>query len=156
MCDHVRPVHGNVFKPIFDFFYNYLVGYDGDKTPSIVYSPLLSKHPLDPDGRWFGAMRREMSQRYPQYWSDIKDAFHIQCLAAFFFVTFGVVALAVTFGKLMNNYTDGYMGDSEMLLATSFSCMLMAVIGTEPHTVLSGTAAMVVIETVIYRVINFL
>jgi hypothetical protein len=121
-----------------------------------VYSPLLSKqHPLESDGRWFGGMRREMTKRYPQYWSDVKDAFHIQCLAAFFFVTFGVVALAVTFGKLLLKYTDGFMGDSEILLATSFSCMLMAVIGTEPHTVLSGTAAMVVIETVIYKVSYF-
>ena len=115
---------------------------------------MLSKHPLDPDGRWFGGMRREITLRYSKYLSDIKDAFHIQCLAAFFFVTFGVVALAVTFGKLVMKYTDGYMGDSEMLLATSFSCILMAIIGTEPHTVLSGTAAMVVIETVIYRVSN--
>jgi hypothetical protein len=132
----------------------YFPGYHGSSTPSIVYSPLLSKHPLEPDGRWFGGMRREMTSRYPQYPSDVKDACNIQCLGAFFFVTFGVVALAVTFGKLLHNYTDGYMGDSEMLLATCFSCVLMAIIGTEPNTVLSGTAAMVVIETVIYRVSN--
>lgn len=100
-------------------------------------------------------MRREIALRYPQYWSDVKDAFHIQCLASFFFVTFGVVALSVTFGKLLVKYTAGFMGPSEMLLATSFSSMLMALLGTEPHTVLSGTAAMVVIETVIYRVTFF-
>ncbi|XP_028396743.1 anion exchange protein 3-like isoform X2 [Dendronephthya gigantea] len=130
---------------------SFLNGQGGSRTPSIVYSPLLSTHPLEPDGRWFGGMRREMRLRYPKYWSDIKDAFHIQCLASFFFVTFGVIALAVTFGKLLLKYTDGYMGDSEMLLATSFSCILMAIVGTEPHTVLSGTAAMVIIETVIYK-----
>ena len=130
----------------------YILAYGGSSNPSIAYSPLLSKHPLEPDGRWFGGMRREMTLRYPQYSSDVKDAFHIQCLAAFFFVTFGVVALAVTFGKLLLKYTDGCMGDSEMLLAVSFSCMLMAIVGTEPTTVLSGTAAMVVIETVIFRV----
>ena len=137
-----------------DDIMSFLSGYGGSSNPSIVYSPLLSKHPLEPDGRWFGGMRREMTLRYPQYSSDVKDAFHIQCLAAFFFVTFGVVALAVTFGTLLLKYTDGYMGDSEMLLAASFSCMLMAIVGTEPTTVLSGTAAMVVIETVIFRASN--
>lgn len=118
---------------------------------SLVYSPLLAMYPLERDGRWFGGLRREMARRYPLYWSDIKDAFHIQCLAAIFFVTFGVIALSVTFGKLLLIYTDGYMGDSEMLLATSCSCMLMALVGTEPHAVISGTAAMVIIETVIFK-----
>ena len=107
---------------------------------------------MQSDGRWFGGVRREIARRYPLYWSDIRDAFHIQCLAAFFFLLFGVIALAVTFGNLLVKYTNGYMGDREMLIATCFSCLLMAIMGTEPHTVIGGTAAMVVIETVIYKV----
>lgn len=111
-------------------------------------------HPLHPDGRWFGGLRREMVNRYPMYWSDIKDGFHIQCLATIFYLAISLIAMCLTYGQVIAKYTKNYIGASEMLLGTSISCILMAVLGTEPLAVIAGTAAMMIFESSTYQVLG--
>lgn len=109
-------------------------------------------HPLHPDGRWFGGLRREISKRYPTYWSDIKDGFHIQCVAAIFYLAISLIAMCLTYGQVIAKYTKDYIGPSEMLMGTALSCILMAVLATEPLTVIAGTAAMLIFENSTYQV----
>ena len=109
-------------------------------------------HPLQPDGRWFGGIRREFVKRYPLYWSDIRDGFNIQCLASLIYLSISLVAMCLTYGQVIAKYTKSYMGASEMLRATSISCIAMAVIGTEPLSVIAGTTAMLIFESSTYQV----
>ncbi|XP_046846382.1 band 3 anion transport protein-like isoform X3 [Xenia sp. Carnegie-2017] len=112
----------------------------------------IEVHPLHPDGRWFGGLRREMAKRYPLYLSDIKDGLHIQCFAAILYLSISLIAMCLTYGQVIAKYTKNYIGSSEMLLGTAISCVLMAVLGTEPLTVIAGTAAMLIFESSTYQV----
>ena len=109
-------------------------------------------HPLHADGRWFGGLRRELRQRYPLYWSDLKDGLHIQCLASILYLAISLIAMSLTYGQVIAKYTKNYIGPSEMLLSTSLSCMVMALFGTEPLAVIAGTAAMLIFENGSYQV----
>ena len=111
-------------------------------------------HPLQPDGRWFGGLRRELAKRYPIYWSDIKDGLSIQCVASLFYLAISLTAMCLTYGQVIAKYTKDYMGASEMLLATAISCCVMAVFATEPLSVIAGTAAMLIFESSAYQVRN--
>lgn len=54
--------------------------------------------------RCFGGLIRDVKRRYPLYWSDIKDAFNLQCLASIIFIYFAALSPAITFGGLMGKY----------------------------------------------------
>lgn len=60
-----------------------------------------SDDPLQRSGRLFGGLIRDVVRRYPQYVSDIKDAFNPQCMAAVIFIYFAALSPAITFGGLL-------------------------------------------------------
>jgi hypothetical protein len=109
-------------------------------------------HPLHPNGAWFGGLQREFKLRYLRYWSDIKDGFHIQCLASLFYLAISITAMCLTYGQVICKYTMGNLGPVEMLSATSLSCILVAIFATEPLSVIAGTAAMLIVESSTYQV----
>ena len=47
-----------------------------------------------------------MLRKAPWYFSDFKDALHLQCLASFFFMYFACLTPIVTFGGLLDTATD--------------------------------------------------
>ena len=113
---------------------------------------LRDPHPLHANGAWFGGLQREIKLRYSQYWSDIKDGFHIQCLASLFYLAISLTATCLTYGQVICKYTMGNLGPVEMLSATSLSCILMAILATDPMSVIAGTATMLIVEASTYQV----
>lgn len=59
--------------------------------------------------RLFGGLINDLKRKYGNYWSDIRDGFHIQCVASTFFLFFACITPIVTFGGLMGQATDNYM-----------------------------------------------
>jgi len=45
-------------------------------------------------------------RKVPWYFSDFKDALHLQCLASFFFMYFACLTPIITFGGLLDTATD--------------------------------------------------
>lgn len=62
--------------------------------------------PLKRTGRPFGGLIKDITRRYPKYWSDIKDAFSLQGLAALIFIYFAAVSPAITFGGLVGKRAE--------------------------------------------------
>jgi hypothetical protein len=62
--------------------------------------------------------------------------------------------MCLTYGQVIAKYTKDYIGPSEMLFGTAISCILMAVLGTEPLAVIAGTAAMMIFESSTYQVLH--
>lgn len=60
--------------------------------------------------------------------------------------------MCLTYGQVIAKYTKNNLGPSEMLSATALSCILLAIFGTEPLSVIAGTAAMMIFESSIYQV----
>ncbi|KAJ8313637.1 hypothetical protein KUTeg_008198 [Tegillarca granosa] len=58
----------------------------------------------------FLGLIRDIKRKVPFYLSDFKDAIHIQCLASFIYVFLGTMTPNVTFGGLLGEATDQYMG----------------------------------------------
>ena len=77
--------------------------------PHIALSEMLKKEelnigdPLKRTGRVFGGLINDVRRRYRHYKSDIKDAFNVQCLAAFVFIYFACLSPAIAFGGLLGN-----------------------------------------------------
>ena len=62
----------------------------------------IKDSPLKRTGRPFGGLVNDIKKRYPLYWSDIKDAFNLQCLATWIFIYFAALSPAITFGGLIS------------------------------------------------------
>lgn len=60
-----------------------------------------SKQPEEKQYRFFNGMIKDISNRYPQYWSDITDCLNFQCLTSIVFMFFASFAPAITFGGLL-------------------------------------------------------
>ena len=75
--------------------------------------------PLARTGKLFGALINDVKRRYSVYLSDLKDGLNGQCAAATIFLFFAVLSPAITFGGLLEEKTDKWMGASETLLGSA-------------------------------------
>uniref|UniRef100_A0A8C6LEA0 Anion exchange protein n=1 Tax=Nothobranchius furzeri TaxID=105023 RepID=A0A8C6LEA0_NOTFU len=116
---------------------------------SSVDSVVQSKSSADPlrrSGRLFGGLIKDVRQRYPQYLSDIRDALNPQCMAAIIFIYFAALSPAITFGGLLGEKTEGLIGVSELIVATSLQGIVFSVLGAQPLLVIGFSGPLLVFE----------
>lgn len=86
------------------------------------------EEPLKRSGRLFGGLIKDVTRRYPQYLSDIRDALNPQCMAAIIFIYFAALSPAITFGGLLGEsrkrFTDRRCSCLGSLLSTLTSPLL--------------------------------
>ncbi|KAL4222173.1 Sodium bicarbonate cotransporter 3 [Mactra antiquata] len=99
----------------------------------------------------FQGLYYDIKRKIPWYWSDFKDGIHIQCLAAFVYVFLGTFTPNVTFGGLLGQATDQYMGVMECIFAAAVTGILFALFAGQPLNILGSTGPMLVLETIIYN-----
>uniref|UniRef100_A0A3Q2Q207 Uncharacterized protein n=1 Tax=Fundulus heteroclitus TaxID=8078 RepID=A0A3Q2Q207_FUNHE len=120
-----------------------------------LYSPggpgKASEVPLRRSGRLFGGLIRDVTQRYPQYVSDIKDALNPQCMAAIIFIYFAALSPAITFGGLLGEKTEGLIGVSELIVATAVQGVVFSVLGAQPLLVIGFSGPLLVFEEAFYN-----
>lgn len=102
--------------------------------------------PLSRTGRFCGGLVRDVKRRFPFYLSDFKDAFDVHCLPAIIFVYFACLAPAITFGGLLSEKTNEWMGVSEMILATALSGILFSLFAGQPLIIIGATGPLLVFE----------
>ena len=108
--------------------------------PALIWSKMPFKGLID-----------DIKRKAPHYLSDYKDAIHIQCLASFVYVFLGTLTPNVTFGGLLGQATDQYMGVMECIFAAAITGILFALFGGQPLNILGSTGPMLVLETIIYN-----
>ncbi|KAM9501724.1 anion exchange protein 2a isoform 2-T3 [Clarias gariepinus] len=106
--------------------------------------------PLRRTGRLFGGAIRDARNRYPKYLSDFKDALNPQCMAAIIFIYFAALSPAITFGGLLGDKTEGLMGVSELIIATSVQGILFSLLGAQPLLVVGFSGPVLVFEEAFY------
>lgn len=99
----------------------------------------------------FNGLYNDIKRKIPWYWSDYKDGIHIQCLAAFVYVFLGTFTPNVTFGGLLGQATDQYMGVMECIFAAAVTGIIFALFSGQPLNILGSTGPMLVLETIIYN-----
>ena len=102
--------------------------------------------PLTRTGRFCGGLIRDIKRRFPFYVSDITDAFHMRCLATIIFVYFACLAPAITFGGLLSEKTNAWMGVSEMILATALCGIIFSLFAGQPLIIIGATGPLLVFE----------
>ncbi|XP_078321588.1 electrogenic sodium bicarbonate cotransporter 1-like isoform X2 [Crassostrea virginica] len=108
--------------------------------PSLVMSKIPFKGLVD-----------DIKRKVPFYLSDFKDALHVQCLGSFVYVFLGTLTPNVTFGGLLGQATDQYMGVMECIFAAAVTGILFALFGGQPLNILGSTGPMLVLEAIIYN-----
>ncbi|CAK6981775.1 anion exchange protein 2a [Scomber scombrus] len=106
--------------------------------------------PLKRSGRLFGGLIKDVTRRYPQYLSDIRDALNPQCMAAIIFIYFAALSPAITFGGLLGEKTEGLIGVSELIVATAMQGVVFSVLGAQPLLVIGFSGPLLVFEEAFY------
>lgn len=115
-------------------------GGHGANDPALEFSKIPFKGLVD-----------DIRRKAPHYFTDFKDAIHIQCLASFVYVFLGTLTPNVTFGGLLGVATDQYMGVMECIFAAAVTGVLFALFGGQPLNILGSTGPMLVLESIIYN-----
>nr|XP_054750105.1 anion exchange protein 3-like isoform X1 [Lytechinus pictus] len=102
--------------------------------------------PLQRTGYLFGGLFKDIRRRYPHYLSDVLDSFNITCLAAFVFLYFACLSPAITFGGILGEMTQGYMGVSEMIISTSLNGIIFSLLSGQPLIIIGPTGPVLVFE----------
>uniref|UniRef100_A0A0B6ZWW5 Anion exchange protein n=2 Tax=Arion vulgaris TaxID=1028688 RepID=A0A0B6ZWW5_9EUPU len=116
------------------------VEHDSHADPDLVFS-----------GRLFGGLVNDIKRKIPFYISDYTDALHIQCLASFVYIFLATLTPNVTFGGMLGQETDQYMGVMECILAAAVTGVGFALFGGQPLNILGSTGPMLVLEKIIYQ-----
>ncbi|XP_035511031.1 anion exchange protein 2-like [Morone saxatilis] len=106
--------------------------------------------PLRRSGRLFGGLIKDVTRRYPQYLSDLRDALNPQCMAAIIFIYFAALSPAITFGGLLGEKTEGLIGVSELIVATALQGIVFSVLGAQPLLVIGFSGPLLVFEEAFY------
>ncbi|XP_071942745.1 band 3 anion transport protein-like isoform X2 [Antedon mediterranea] len=106
--------------------------------------------PLERTGILFGGLYNDIKRRYPFYLSDITDAFNVQCCAAFIFIFFACLSPAITFGGLLGEKTNNWMGVSEMIFGTALCGIVFALFSGQPLMIIGATGPVLIFEENLY------
>lgn len=118
-------------------------GDDGKKPPF--------PNPLERTKKPFGGLIYDLLRRYPHFKSDIRDGLNAQCAAAAIFMYFAALSGAITFGGLMSDKTENYIGISETLLATALGGIFFALFSGQPLVIVGSTGPLLLFDESLYQ-----
>lgn len=114
------------------------------------------KNPFIRTGRIFGGLQREFRRKKRHYISDFKDGLNLRCAITCIFIFFATLAPTITFGGLLRQKTEGWLGVQETLIATSLCGILFALFAGQPLIIVGTTGPILVFEQATYEVNTFL
>lgn len=106
--------------------------------------------PLARTGYPFGGMFRDIKRRYRHYLSDYIDGLNPQVLAAIIFIYFAALSPAITFGGLLADKTDKWMGVSELMVSTCIQGIIFCIIAAQPVLVIGFSGPLLLFEEAFY------
>uniref|UniRef100_A0A8C6TPH7 Anion exchange protein n=1 Tax=Neogobius melanostomus TaxID=47308 RepID=A0A8C6TPH7_9GOBI len=115
----------------------------------------LDDHQIGPElqrtGRIFGGLILDIKRKVPFYWSDIRDAFSLQCLASVLFLYCACMSPVITFGGLLGEATKGNISAIESLFGASLTGVSYSLFAGQPLTILGSTGPVLVFEKILFK-----
>ncbi|XP_028669589.1 electrogenic sodium bicarbonate cotransporter 1-like [Erpetoichthys calabaricus] len=102
-------------------------------------------------GRCFGGFINDIKRKAPWYWSDFYDGLNLQCLPVILFIYLATVTNAITFGGMLGDATDNFLGVLESFIGTSVAGALFCLFAGQPLTILSSTGPVLVFERLLFN-----
>ncbi|KAK7790973.1 hypothetical protein R5R35_007865 [Gryllus longicercus] len=102
-------------------------------------------------GHLFGGLINDVKRKVPWYWTDIKDALALQCIASWIFLYFACLSPIITFGGLLGQATNNNMAAMESLVS-GFVCGIgYGFFSGQPLTILGSTGPVLVFESIMFE-----
>ncbi|XP_046401181.1 anion exchange protein 2 isoform X2 [Ischnura elegans] len=106
--------------------------------------------PLKRTRRPFGGLINDIKRRFPHYISDFIDGLNFPCFAAAIFIYFAALSGAITFGGLLGDKTENWIGISETLVATSLAGVLFSFLSGQPLVIIGATGPLLLYDESLY------
>lgn len=106
---------------------------------------------LQRTGRIFGGLVNDVRRKAPFYWSDIRDAVSLQCLASILFLYCACMSPVITFGGLLGEATKGNISAIESLFGASLTGVAYSLFAGQPLTILGSTGPVLVFEKILFK-----
>uniref|UniRef100_A0A3Q2WU45 Anion exchange protein n=1 Tax=Haplochromis burtoni TaxID=8153 RepID=A0A3Q2WU45_HAPBU len=106
---------------------------------------------LQRTGRIFGGLVNDVRRKAPFYWSDIRDAVSLQCLASILFLYCACMSPVITFGGLLGEATKGSISAIESLFGASLTGVAYSLFAGQPLTILGSTGPVLVFEKILFK-----
>ncbi|XP_055494116.1 LOW QUALITY PROTEIN: sodium-driven chloride bicarbonate exchanger [Leucoraja erinacea] len=106
---------------------------------------------LQRTGRLFGGLYEDIKRKIPFFWSDIRDACNLQCVASFLFLYCACMSPVITFGGLLGEATEGSISAMESLFGASMTGIAYSLFSGQPLTILGSTGPVLVFEKILYK-----
>ncbi|ROL41369.1 Sodium bicarbonate cotransporter 3 [Anabarilius grahami] len=106
---------------------------------------------LQRTGRIFGGLVLDVKRKAPFYWSDVKDAFSLQCLASILFLYCACMSPVITFGGLLGEATKNNISAIESLFGASLTGVAFSLFAGQPLTILGSTGPVLVFEKILFK-----
>uniref|UniRef100_A0A673ISN5 Sodium bicarbonate cotransporter 3-like n=1 Tax=Sinocyclocheilus rhinocerous TaxID=307959 RepID=A0A673ISN5_9TELE len=106
---------------------------------------------LQRTGRIFGGLVLDVKRKAPFYWSDVRDAFSLQCLASILFLYCACMSPVITFGGLLGEATKNNISAIESLFGASLTGVAFSLFSGQPLTILGSTGPVLVFEKILFK-----
>ncbi|XP_073782698.1 sodium bicarbonate cotransporter 3 isoform X13 [Danio rerio] len=106
---------------------------------------------LQRTGRIFGGLVLDLKRKAPFYWSDVRDAFSLQCLASILFLYCACMSPVITFGGLLGEATKNNISAIESLFGASLTGVAFSLFAGQPLTILGSTGPVLVFEKILFK-----
>ncbi|KAI2654979.1 Sodium bicarbonate cotransporter 3 [Labeo rohita] len=102
-------------------------------------------------GRIFGGLVLDIKRKAPFYWSDVRDALSLQCLASILFLYCACMSPVITFGGLLGEATKNNISAIESLFGASLTGVAFSLFSGQPLTILGSTGPVLVFEKILFK-----
>ncbi|XP_043116082.1 sodium bicarbonate cotransporter 3 isoform X8 [Puntigrus tetrazona] len=106
---------------------------------------------LQRTGRIFGGLVLDIKRKAPFYWSDVRDALSLQCLASILFLYCACMSPVITFGGLLGEATKNNISAIESLFGASLTGVAFSLFSGQPLTILGSTGPVLVFEKILFK-----
>lgn len=100
----------------------------------------------------FGGLVNDIKRRSKYYWSDIKDGFNSQVIAAAVFIYFASLSGAIAFGGLLGEKTGNLIGISETLVLSSVAALIFALFSGAPLIITGVTGPLLLYDESLFNI----
>uniref|UniRef100_A0A8B9JKI7 Anion exchange protein n=1 Tax=Astyanax mexicanus TaxID=7994 RepID=A0A8B9JKI7_ASTMX len=98
----------------------------------------------------FGGLVMDIRRKAPFYWSDVRDALSLQCLASILFLYCACMSPVITFGGLLGDITKNNISAIESLFGASLTGVAYSLFAGQPLTILGSTGPVLVFEKILF------
>uniref|UniRef100_A0A672RWZ7 Anion exchange protein n=1 Tax=Sinocyclocheilus grahami TaxID=75366 RepID=A0A672RWZ7_SINGR len=106
---------------------------------------------LQRTGRIFGGLVLDVKRKAPFYWSDVRGALSLQCLASILFLYCACMSPVITFGGLLGETTKNNISAIESLFGASLTGVAFSLFSGQPLTILGSTGPVLVFEKILFK-----